>query len=44
MINQNLTWKTHVEMVENKFSKSVGIRFKASHSLNSKSQRSIYLH
>ena len=42
MIDENLTWKTHVELVENKISKSVGILFKASHSLNSKSLRSIY--
>ena len=42
MIDDNLTWKTHVELVENKISKSVGILFKASRSLNSKSLRSIY--
>ena len=42
MINEILTWKTHVELVENKISKSVGILFKASRSLNSKSLRSIY--
>ena len=32
----------HVELVENKISKSVGIHFKASRSLNSKSLQSIY--
>ena len=37
MIAENLIWKTHVELVENKISKSVGILFKASRSLNSKS-------
>ena len=42
MIDDNLTWKTHVELVENKISKSVGILFKSSRSLNSKSLRSIY--
>ena len=42
MIDENVTWKTHVELVENKISKSVGILFKASRSLNSKSLRSIY--
>ena len=42
MIAENLIWKTHVELVENKISKSVGILFKASRSLNSKSLRSIY--
>ena len=34
--------KTHVELVENKISKSIGILFKASRSLNSKSLRNIY--
>ena len=42
MIDENVTWKTHVELVENKISKSVGIVFKASRSLNSKFLRSIY--
>ena len=42
MINDNLTWKTCVELVENKISKSVGILFKASRSLNSKSLQTIY--
>ena len=42
MIDENLTWKTHVELVENKISKSIEILFKASRSLNSKSLRSIY--
>ena len=43
MIDENLTWKTHVELVENKFSKNVGILSKASRYLNSESLRSIYL-
>ena len=42
MINENLTWKTHIELVENKISKSAGILFKASRYLNSKSLQSIY--
>ena len=42
MIDENLTWKTHIELVENKISKSVGIFFKESCYLNSKSLRSIY--
>ena len=42
MIDENLTWKTHIELAENKISKSVGILFKASRYLNSKSLRSIY--
>ena len=42
MIDENLTWKTHGELVENKNSKSIAILLKASRSLNSKSLRSIY--
>ena len=42
MIDEILTWKTHVQLVENKISTNVGILFKASRSLNSKSLRSIY--
>ena len=42
IIDENLTWKTHVEFVENKISKSIGILFKATRSINSKSLRSIY--
>ena len=42
MIDENLTWKTHVELVENEISNSVGILSKASRSLNSKSLRSIF--
>ena len=43
MINKNLTWKSHVVLVENKISKSVRTLFKASRFLNSKSLRSTYL-
>ena len=42
MIDENLTWKTYVELVKNNISKSVGILFKANCSLNFKSLRSIY--
>ena len=41
-MDDNLTWKTHVELVENKISKSFGILFKTSRFLNYKSLRSIY--
>ena len=43
MIDENLTWKTDVKLVENNISKSIGLLFKASRSLNSKSLQSIYL-
>ena len=42
MIDENLTRKTQVELVENEISKSIGIFIKASRSSNSKSLRSIY--
>ena len=42
MIDENLTWKTHIKLVENKILKSLEILFKASRYLNSKSLRSIY--
>ena len=42
MTNDNLTWKTHVELVENKISMSDESLFKSSRSLNSKSLRSIH--
>ena len=42
IIDENLTWKAHIELNENKISKSVGILFKACCYLNSKSLRSIY--
>ena len=42
MIDKNLTWKTHVKLVENKVSKSIGILFKASRFLNANCLRSIY--
>ena len=42
MVDESLTWKTHFELVENKISMSIGILFKASPSLSSKSLRSIY--
>ena len=42
MIDDNLTWKTHIELVESEISKNVGILFKESRFLNSKSLRSIY--
>ena len=41
-IDDNLTWKTHVELLENKISKRVGILFSASCSLNSKSLKYIF--
>ena len=42
MIHENLIWKTHIKLAENKILKSVGTLFKASRYLSSKSLRSIH--
>ena len=42
MIEENLTWKSHGKLVQNKISKSVRMLFKTSCFLNSKSLQSIY--
>ena len=36
IINENLTWKNHIEVVENKISKNFGVLYKASHLLDFK--------
>ena len=42
MVDENLTWKKHIELIENKVSKNVGILFKASRLLNLQCLKSIY--
>ena len=42
MIDENLTWKTHLEDLESKIAKNVGVLFKASKLLNTKSLKSVY--
>ena len=42
-IDENLTWKNHVEVVENKISKNIGVLYKASHLLDFKNLLKIYL-
>ena len=36
IIDENLTWINHIEVVENKISKNIGVLYRASHLLNSK--------
>ena len=36
IINENLTWKNHIEVVENKISKNIGVLYRASHLLDFK--------
>ena len=36
VINENLTWKNHIEVVENKIPKNIGVLYLASHLLNFK--------
>ena len=36
IIDENLTWINHIEVVENKIPKNIGVLYRASHLLNSK--------
>ena len=31
IIDENLTWKNHIDVVENKISKNIGVLYSASH-------------
>ena len=42
IIDENLTWKSHIEVVENKISKNIGILYRASHLLDFKNLLKIY--
>ena len=42
IINENLTWKNHIEVVENKISKNIGVLYRASHLLEFKNLLKIY--
>ena len=42
LLDQNLSWKTHIKYIENKTSKNIGILFKARPFLNKKSLLSLY--
>ena len=42
ILDEHLTWKKHIQLIENKDSKYVGVLYKASKLINSKCLRSIY--
>ena len=42
IIDENLTWKNHIEVVENKISKNIGVLYRASHLLDLKTLLKIY--
>ena len=42
MLNESLSWETHIKYIENKISKNIGILFKARPFLNKKSSLSLY--
>ena len=42
ILDEHLTWKKHIQFIENKVSKNVGVLYKASKLINSKCLRSIY--
>ena len=43
IIDENLTWKNHTEVVENTISKNIGVLYRASHLLDFKNLIKIYL-
>ena len=42
IINENVTWRNHIEVVENKNSKNIGVLYRASHLLDFKNLLKIY--
>ena len=42
IIDENLTWKNHIEVVENTISKNIGVLYRASHLLDFKNLLKIY--
>ena len=42
IIDENLIWKNHIEVVENKISKNIGVLYRASHLLDFKNLLKIY--
>ena len=42
ILDEHLTWKKHIQLIENKVSENVGVLYKASKLINSKCLRSIY--
>ena len=42
IIDENLTWKNHIEVVENKVSKNIGVLYRPSHLVDYKNLLKIY--
>ena len=42
IVDENLTWKNHINLIENKISKNIGVLFKASKLLNISCLKNIY--
>ena len=42
LIDENLTWKNHIELLENKIEKNIGVLFKPSKLLNTRCLKNIY--
>ena len=42
ILDEHLTWQKHIQLIENKVSKNVGVLYKTSKLINSKCLRSIY--
>ena len=43
IIDENVRWKNHTEVVENKIFKNIGVLYKASHLLDFKNPLKIYI-
>ena len=43
IIDENITWNKHIELVDNKMSKNIGIPYRASQYLDKRSLKSIFL-
>ena len=43
IFDERLTWKTHIQLIENKVSKNVGVLYKTSKLINSKCLRSMFI-
>ena len=42
IVHENLTWKNHIEVAENKINKNIEVLYRASHLLNFKNLLKIY--
>ena len=42
ILDEHLTWKKHIQLIENKVSKNVSVLYKANKLINSKCLRSLY--